>query len=459
VSSFAYKDAAHVMGSHEFLGKQDRKELTEGLMALPLSAGGHLVPIAEYEAMKALCFHLKTRASARLENIATSELDAVLAMRNITLDKDQYEAIRELLTRSVSVVTGGPGTGKSTIASIAIDGIRMMDPKAVVACAAYSARAAAALAQKCQGQAYTLHSLVGVKPGEEQRYAKRDLSEVDIVVIDEVFSAEPSLILNVLRVTKPTTRIMMLGDPQQLPPVGHSRAMHDLLDLEGIAHVRLNTAHRLGGPSHLAGQVSRMAAGEEPLPGPGLDIIALKRSMRSRDAALIAARMHRENLARGLTSIVLTPTQYGDAGHRAINTLVLGRSTYQPGDAVITTAACGERRYRNGMQGVIDKDGEDLVLVINDAPIPIDDIVLGHIQPCHAMSAHRAQGLEFDRVILVLTHDMVNTASRQMMVSATTRAPHCTIITERGCLKRAVSKDDVSDRPRIIYALRGEGWI
>lgn len=458
MSTMAYKDAAHVLASHAFLNQADRDVLVSGLVALPASSGGQFVPFDEYEAMKALCFNLKQRSGSRLSAPDPQILDHVLSRRGLSLDAAQRDAVVELLCRSVSVVTGGPGTGKSTIASIAIDYVRHTMPRATIACAAYSARAAAAIASKCRGTPYTLHSLLGLEPKNENGYAKRDLSDIDVVIVDEVFSADPGLILNILRVTRPDARVMLLGDPQQLPPVGYSRAMHDLLDLEAVAHVRLRTAHRLGGASHLAHQVTRMASGLAPHPGQGLDIISIKRNMRSRDAAVIAARLHRENISRGLSSLVLTPTQHGDAGHKAINKLILGRSEFLPGDPVITIGACPARRYRNGMTGVIDTLGNELIVVVDNLPVVIDDAVAAHLQHIHAMSAHRAQGLEYDRVILVLTHDMVGTASRQMMVSATTRAPHCTIIEERGCIAKAVYRDDVAIRPRIIHALREQSW-
>ncbi|WP_428999664.1 AAA family ATPase, partial [Stenotrophomonas maltophilia] len=85
-----------------------------------------------------------------------------------------------------------------------------------------------------------------------------------------MFSAEPALVLNILRATKPTTRVILIGDPDQLPPIGQARALHDLAEIGALHHVHLEQAHRLGGSSsHLGSQTRRIAAGHEPVAGPG----------------------------------------------------------------------------------------------------------------------------------------------------------------------------------------------
>lgn len=450
MNAFAYHHADEIKAAHRFLTEDEAAALFHDLVALPAYAGGQFVPSDEIDAARALCLYVAQRGRLRQNSIDEHLLAEAIQSSGRKLDSRQAEAVRTMITMPLSLTTGGPGTGKSTIAAIASRYFSALKPGAAIACSAFSARAASAIASKCQATGFTLHSLTGVQPGEERAFGKRNLKPFDLIIVDEVFSADPALVLNILRSASDETPILLLGDPDQLPPVGYGRAIHELAELKALPHTHLTLAHRLGGDSHLAEQIRRAAAGFEPRPGPGLDIITLRQSMNAGDAAQLAARTYREHIARDLTSVVLTPTQYGLAGHRAINRLILGRNTLRAGDPVITTQACPNGRYRNGEAAILTHDDGRLALAFQDKTIEIDESARSAIQPSHAMSAHRAQGLEFDRVILVLTRDMSKSASRQLIVSAATRAPHCTIITERGCLASIVKRDDVASRPQIV---------
>ncbi len=458
MNAFAYKTASEARAAHRFLGSEAQGLLFDGLVEISGHGVDLFIPRLDVDATRALIFHAAERTAAPDLSIDPVALAAVQTAESRSLDQQQRLALSAMITKPISLTTGGPGTGKSTVASIACRYFQEETASVKIACAAFSARAAAAIAHKCDSEAFTLHSLVGVKPGAEAAFGRRDLRDYDVLIVDEVFSAEPALVLNILRATKPTTRVILIGDPDQLPPIGQARALHDLAEIGALHHVHLEQAHRLGGSSsHLGSQTRRIAAGHEPVAGPGLQILTLKRSMGAAEAARIAARLYREHAAQDLSSIVLTPTQYGAAGHRAINSMILGRATLSVGDPVITIQSCVQGRYRNGEQGFVTAGPDDsLHVALSDRAISLDAIDPRHIQAAHSMSAHRAQGLEFDRVIVVLTRDMSRTASRQLLVSATTRARHCTLITERGVLGEIVARDDLATRPNLVRSLKVE---
>lgn len=406
----------------------------------------HIVVRKAYMRHATLLMYVKSRLAYTSDAPAPDVFGACLEL-DFEPDPAQREALELMVRSPVSIVHGGPGCGKSTIARVAAHAIAQVDSRRQVV-VAFAAKVALETARKCGLEGMTMHAFAGVTPGDEENPGiTRD--DVGTLFVDEAFSAQPALLAAMFRVTPPSCRIVFLGDPMQLAPIGDGRALHDLLSLALIPSVRLKTSHRLGASgSHLATQAERISRGIAPVAGAGLRILIGEGRGRQyhADAAATAIREYREARRRGRSCIMLTPTQYGITGHVSLNEGVTG-GRIKAGDPIVTTESKPDR-WTNGEKGVVTgREGSELAVTMESGRMVLIDEGESGWLPAHAMSAHRAQGLEYDEAILVVTTEGERTATRQMLVSAMTRAKSCTVITEQGCLHRIVTKDQVSDRP------------
>lgn len=371
-------------------------------------------------------------------------------------DAAQQAALEAILTNPVSIVHGGPGCGKTTVAGIAARYIERAEPIDRQVVVAFSAKVAMETARKCGLEGATMHAFAGLAPGEEMSETDIVRDDVGTLYVDEAFSAQPALLNAMFRTTPPHCRIVFLGDPMQLAPIGDGRALHDALAIGLIPSARLETSHRLGGNSHLAKQAARIASGHEPIEGPNLSILTAGlgegQTQSATERAAYAMRIHTEAIRRRTSSVILTPTQYGISGHVNLNALVT-RGRPRVGDPIVATATDRDGRWRNGQRGsVLAASGDDLSIQMETGRVVNGRWGEPGFLLAHAMSAHRAQGLEYDESILLLTRENERTATRQMMVSAMTRARRCTIITEPGVLAKIVSRDQLRDRPKTLQA-------
>lgn len=370
-------------------------------------------------------------------------------------DTAQSGALATIVGSAVSIIHGGPGCGKTSIARIAASHLQETEPGREQVVVAFSAKVALETARKCGLRGMTMHAFAGLRPGEEESASILNRDTVGTLYVDEAFSAQPALLHAMFRCTPPTCRIVFLGDPMQLAPIGDGRALHDILASGLVPSAMLATSHRLGANSHLAKQAARIAAGHPPLAGPNLSIATSGSAPAPQAAwerAAYACALHRDAIRRNRSSIILTPTQYGVTGHVAINQAVThGRTGI--GDPVIAVATDREGRWRNGQRGIVTgRFGGFLTIQMETGTTLSVDPRDKAFLVAHAMSAHRAQGLEYDEAILVLTRENERTATRQMIVSAMTRARRCTIVTEPGVLERIVSRDQMAARPKTLEA-------
>lgn len=396
------------------------------------------------------------RQACRKDAPDLCELHTICLETGFAPDAAQQRAIETILSSPISIVHGGPGCGKTTVAGIAARYIERAEPSHRQVVVAFSAKVAMETARKCGLEGSTMHAFAGLAPGEEMQDTDIVRDDVGTLYVDEAFSAQPALLNAMFRTTPPHCRIVFLGDPMQLAPIGDGRALHDALAIGLIPSARLETSHRLGGNSHLSKQAARIASGQQPTAGPNLAILesglGQSQSQAATERAAYAVRLHKEAIARRRSCVMLTPVQYGISGHVSLNALV-SRGSPRVGDPIVAIETDRDGRWRNGQRGTVLASAlKQLTIQMETGKVV--DAVWGErgFLLAHAMSAHRAQGLEYDESILLLTRENERTATRQMMVSAMTRARKCTIITEPGVLAKIVSRDQLHDRPRTLQA-------
>ena len=380
------------------------------------------------------------------------------------LDAAQQAAVDAALRHGVSVLTGGPGTGKSrtvaTLVALAAAGGHR------VALAAPTGRAAKRLEELCDAPASTLHRLLGAQ-GTTGGFARGESwpLDADVVVVDETSMLDVELAAALLDACADGTHLLLVGDPAQLPSIGPGRVLADLIE-SGVAPVtELTTLYRQAEGGAIARLATAVRAGTLPaVDSPDREVVVVP-AAGSADAARRVVQLVTDSIPRvlGIPAAdvqVVTPVHRGAAGTFELNAALKARlnpgrgtvSGFDPGDRVVATANHLELEpagFANGEVGVVTAAGEGAVTVeFASGPATVTGRALGDLRHGWAVTVHRAQGSEWPAVVAVLPPEAGGMLSRPLVYTALTRARrHLSVVHAAGpALARAVR--DVGARPR-----------
>ena len=383
---------------------------------------------------------------------------------------DQRQAVALALHAQLAVVTGGPGTGKTTI----IRGLLAALPAhEQVALAAPTGRAARRLAEATDREAKTLHRLL--EYDVRQRRFLRDQSrplDAALVVVDEASMVDVPLATALCSALRPETRLILVGDADQLPSVGPGAVLADLLRCEQVARVRLKQVYRQGQTSYITAAAHQILAGELPESAPRGqgDFFFLPRHT-AEDIATTVCEVVSEHLPRlgfdPQTEIqVLAPMHRGPLGTEALNERLraLVNRDGQPamggwrtGDKLIQTKNDYDLEVFNGDIGVVQ--GVTVGLPSADAETPAlfaaslqvrfgERLVeylpekLDSLAQAYAVTVHKAQGSEYPAIVLPLYLGHHTMLQRNLLYTAVTRARRFAVLVgQPEALARAVSND------------------
>jgi exodeoxyribonuclease V alpha subunit len=380
------------------------------------------------------------------------------------LDDAQRVAVRAALQSGVSVLTGGPGTGKSrTVAAI----VSLADHAGrTVALAAPTGRAAKRLEELCDVPASTIHRLLGAQArqsGESVRFdagfARREdwpLDE-DVIVVDEASMLDVELADALLSACSDGTHLVFVGDPAQLPSIGAGRVLGDLIDSGTVPVTELRTLYRQAEGGAIARLATAVRAGElPPVADPTREVVVVA-ARGSAEAAHRVAQLVTDSIPRALgipadQVQVVTPVHRGAAGTLALNAALKaklnpgsGQRRFDEGDRVVATANHLEAApfgYANGEVGVVAEVERDGTVTVEFAsgPAEVKGKALADLVHGWAITVHRAQGSEFPGVVVVVPPEAGGMLSRPLVYTAMTRAQrHLSIVHAAGpALARAV---------------------
>lgn len=388
---------------------------------------------------------------------------------NIELTPQQQGAVKAAMTSKISVLTGGPGTGKTTTLQMVIHALE--DEGFDYALASPTGRAAKRLAEATSRHASTIHRLMGFNPdGYDFLFNEDHPLDVDMLIVDESSMIDLLLFNNMLKALKPSTHLMLVGDVDQLPSVGAGNVLRDVID-SGIAHVtRLTQIFRQGGDSHIIVNAHRINQGQQPFTDNTSEDFFFFNVADSSDASEMIVDIVKNRIPEkfGFDSMddvqVLAPMYRGAIGINTLNQALqqtlngdrrlaeqkLNGVTYRVGDKVMQTRNNYEKDVYNGDIGrihAIDYDDNLLEVVIDGRIIYYDFTEVDELMHAYCISTHRSQGSEYPVVVMPVATDHYIMLQRNLLYTAITRAKKLVVLVgTRKALAIAVNNNQVAER-------------
>ena len=423
--------------------------------------------------------------------------DPLEAVTDAELDGKQHAAVAAVAEHGVSVLTGGPGTGKSrTVAAVvalaAQRGLR-------VALAAPTGRAAKRLEELAGAPATTLHRLLGAQgqgmarpgadgpdnlfsSGEAPAGAGSPFGEAntgregtwvfargeewpldaELVVVDESSMLDVELAAALIEACADGTRLLLVGDPAQLPSIGPGRVLADIIDSGAIPVTELTTLYRQKDGGTIAKLATAVRGGDLPtVDSPEHEVVVVT-ARGSGEAAHRVTQLVTDSIPRALNIAsedvqVVTPVHKGPAGTIELNRALKAKLNpgpganrgFDPGDRVVAVANHADDGFANGEVGtVVTADDSGLVVSFSGLPVTVPFRLLADLRHGWAITVHRAQGSEWGAVVAVFPSEAATMLSRPLVYTALTRAQHhLSIVHGSGpALARAVRT--IGERPR-----------
>ncbi|HIG11801.1 MAG TPA: ATP-dependent RecD-like DNA helicase [Planctomycetes bacterium] len=398
------------------------------------------------------------------------ELSDAEARSGLELNLDQRAAVLGLLASPVGLLTGGPGVGKTTIVRLIVSLAEAAGARVLMA--SPTGRAAKRMAEATGRDATTVHRMLGFNPKAEGSFEhdRKNPLEADLIIVDEISMLDLVLAHHLVKAIAAPARLVLVGDPDQLPAVGPGNVLADMLSSEVIPTFRLRQIYRQAKNSRIVRNAHRLLEGLLPdLPAKG-DTEADFYFFASEDPDQAAARVlevvcKRIPMSFGFdwhTDVqVISPMYRGPCGVDALNealrdaqgtgTLEISRESqsWRVGDRVIHTRNDYEREVFNGDMGRITRvDAESgATVAFPDREVIYTLGELSDLRLAFAITVHRAQGAEFPVVVLPLATAHYMMLQRNLLYTAITRAQKLVVLVgSRRALHMATNNTEQSRR-------------
>ena len=484
----------------DLLGVADESQLTVALKG-QLSAGklveNTLHDKRQPEAIQAIYlprFHrAETEVTRLLSNMAGNTsmiirdhsktqweryLAKLSAQNNVSLSPLQQSAVRAALTSKVSVLTGGPGTGKTTTVQMLINALLEGDYPFKLA--SPTGRAAKRLAETTGVDASTIHRMLGYSPDGGFEHDESDPLPIDMLVVDEASMLDLWLFHSLLKALQPTAHLLLVGDVDQLPSVGAGNVLRDVID-SGIASVtRLDQIFRQDDSSHIVSNAHRINQGQQPVSdNQSNDFYFFNVEDPEAVADNIVEIVKTKLPGRGgfdpIEDIqVIAPMYRGAAGVNNLNErlqselngdprqaqLKLGKRVFRVGDKVMQTRNNYDKDVFNGDIGfihAIDHSDNSLEIDMDGSYVHYDLSETSDLMHAYCISTHRSQGSEYPAVVMPILTQHYIMLQRNLLYTAITRAKRMVVLVgTRKALHIAVNNNNVAQRHSgLLHRLRG----
>ncbi len=386
----------------------------------------------------------------------------------MTLEEEQKQAVLQSATHGILVITGGPGTGKTTTINAIIRYFENEEKE--IRLAAPTGRAAKRMTETTGYEAQTIHRLLelsgGMEEGEPIRFERNEMNplETEVLIIDEMSMVDIFLMHSLLRAISVGTRLILVGDVDQLPSVGPGRVLKDIIDSGCFPVVKLNRIFRQATQSDIVTSAHQINRGEMVDLTRAKDFLFIRREEASRVAGVIVTLV-REKLPKyvqaGIAEIqVLSPTKKGNLGTVSLNRILQrelnppepGKEEREQGDVIFREGDKvmqirnnyqieWEKRGRHGIvlergTGIFNGD-MGIIRIINPTTelmeVEFDDnryVVysfkdLEELELAYAVTVHKSQGSEYPAVVIPVLSGPSMLMNRNILYTAVTRAKKC----------------------------------
>ena len=400
------------------------------------------------------------------ESEAEKAIDAYEAESDIHLATEQRSAVFTALVSGCMVLTGGPGTGKTTTINTIIK--LLEDLKLSIALAAPTGRAAKRMSQITGCEAKTIHRLLGVQRASDGynvfTHNEENPLSADVIILDEVSMIDITLMSAFLKAVKRGARVIFSGDADQLPSVGPGNIIHDMIESKTIPVIQLNQIFRQAEESLIIVNAHRINHGELPeLKDHESDFFFLKRRTPEESAYTVADlfknRLPKSYGVEPLSSIqIISPTKKGLAGTVALNKLLqshinpydeqrpqyaYGNTIFRVGDKIMQTKNNYDLPYTrengedgmgifNGDMGIIEaifaRDKLMVIVFDEDKRVEYPFTNLDELDLAYAITVHKSQGSEFPIVVMPVCSFTPMLMSRNLFYTAVTRAKDMVVL-------------------------------
>ena len=390
----------------------------------------------------------------------------------------QREAVEKSLESGMTVITGGPGTGKTTVVQTIIrlaeqEGLR------ILLCAP-TGRAAKRLAETTQRKAKTIHRLL-IPDGRQGRiqvfeYNETKLLPADLVIVDEVSMLDMEMMYHLLSALKPQCRCILVGDADQLPSVGAGAVLHDIIASGQVPVVRLDTIFRQQEGGRIVTNAHLINSGRLPVVNEDPEFRFVEIEDEAQGAEKISALYNSELLETGdkFAVQVLSPMYKNPCGVDNLNQLIQGRFNppaegkgelkgknviFRVGDKVMQKHNDYEKGVFNGDVGEIFAIQKDMVYVrYPEQDVKYEGQEVDEITLAYAITVHKSQGSEYHTVIMALVNSHAIMLQRNLFYTAVTRAKRKVILVgSKRAVQTAVQNQRTSRRfTLLIPRLQGE---
>ncbi len=420
---------------------------------------------------------------------ASKDIAKYEKINGITLHETQIEAIKSVMTNGVSLITGGPGTGKTTITKCIIELFENINKTVLLM--APTGRASKRMSEATGREAKTIHRACGF--GKNQEETNFEKLECDVVIVDEFSMVDIFLFEALLKKIPQGTRLVLVGDKDQLPSVGAGNVLADIIKSGEINAVHLTHVYRQAEESLIVVNAHAVNRGEMPdltrkdkdffyVSASDSEVIASKTvDMVERVAKFVGAEPHKVQ--------VLCPMKNGVAGAIAINKTLQAKLnstdgkqfitdndyTYYPGDKVMHVVNNYDLEWKikagytykegsgvfNGDIGTIveiNRERGDMTVLFEDGREAIyTSDIFNQLVLAYAITVHKSQGSEFDAVVLPITAGGPMMMTRNLLYTAITRAKKAVVlIGEKYRVKYMVDNDYIATRYSLLADLIGQ---